>query len=72
MAQNTRKKGGWLPEGHFRAANLDLPEEYRPRLRVAAARLDLAGIADFCRRAVLEALRRAEAGQPPFPLDSQK
>jgi hypothetical protein len=57
----------YIPEGFFRV-KLNLPLPVRQRLRVAAATLDLpGGMAEFCRRAALDALLRAEAGAAPFP-----
>jgi hypothetical protein len=44
---------------------LTLPKWQRPRLRKAAAGMDLP-MSEFSRRAVLEALRKVKAGEPPF------
>lgn len=53
-----------LDEGDFKVW-LTLPLAFRPRLRGQAGLLGLA-MSEFSRRAVEEAVRRAEAGEDPF------
>jgi hypothetical protein len=60
-----RKQTSKGPAGQF-ALWVTLPTERRPDLRGAAGQLDLP-MSEFARRAVLEALRRSQAGEPPFP-----
>ncbi len=50
------------------ALRCDLPLSVRQRLRTQAGSFDMP-MSDFARRAVMEAIRLAESGQQPFPLD---